>query len=158
MDYILSCNKRFDAWYARLNIITLFLFRYLFLCIFPDCEPPFIAIRFMAIVLIGKLGPIIPIWRCYTLHWRHNAHDGVSNHQPHGCLLNRLFTRRSKKTSKLRATGLCVGNSPGPVNSPHKGQLRGKGFHLMTSSWSNSLQRMWRSASKGSIVNQMGLI
>ena len=28
------------------------------------------------------------------------------------------FRRRSKKTSKLRVTGLCVGNSPGPVNSP----------------------------------------
>ena len=29
------------------------------------------------------------------LHWRHNDHDGVSNHQPHGCLLNRLFRCRS---------------------------------------------------------------
>ena len=36
----------------------------------------------------------------------------MTSHQPHDCLLNRLFTRRSKKTSKLRATGLCVGNSP----------------------------------------------
>ena len=43
--------------------------------------------------------------------WRHNEGDGVSNHQPHDCLLNRLFRRRSKKTSKLRATGLCDGNS-----------------------------------------------
>ena len=42
----------------------------------------------------------------------HNGRDGVSNHQPHDCLLNRLFRRRSKKTSKLRVTGLCVGNSP----------------------------------------------
>ena len=58
-----------------------------------------------------------------TLQWRHNDHDGVSNHQPHGCLLNSLFWRRSKKTSKLRVTGLCAGNSPGPVNSPHKGPL-----------------------------------
>ena len=58
---------------------------------------------------------------CYhSLHWRHNDHDGVSNHHPHGCLLNRLFRRRSKKTSKLRVTGLYAGNSPGPVNSPHK--------------------------------------
>ena len=64
----------------------------------------------------------------YTLHWRHNEHDGVSNHQPHGCLLNRLFRRRSKKTSKLRVTGLCVGNSPGPVNSPHKGPVTRKMF------------------------------
>ena len=49
---------------------------------------------------------------CRPLHWRHNDHDGVSNHQPHGCLLNRLFRRRSKKTLKLRVTGLCAGNSP----------------------------------------------
>ena len=47
-----------------------------------------------------------------SLQWRHNEHDSVSNHQPHDCLLNRLFGRRSKKTSKLRVTGLCAGNSP----------------------------------------------
>ena len=62
------------------------------------------------------------------LHWRHNDPDGVLNHQPHGCLLNRLFRRRSKKTSKLRVTGLCVGNSPGPVNSPRKGPVTRKMF------------------------------
>ena len=63
-----------------------------------------------------------------SLHWRHNDHDGVSNHQPHGCLLNRLFRRRSKKTSKLCVTGLYVGNSPVPVNSPHKGPVTRKMF------------------------------
>ena len=62
------------------------------------------------------------------IQWRHNDHDGVSNHQPGGCLLNRLFRRRSKKTSKLRVTGLCVGKSPGPVNSPHKGPVTRKMF------------------------------
>ena len=56
--------------------------------------------------------------RWITLHWRHNHHDGVSNHQPHGCLLNRLFWRRSKKTSKLRVTGLCARNSPGTDEFP----------------------------------------
>ena len=45
------------------------------------------------------------------LQWRHNRRDSVSNHQPHDCLLNCLFRRRWKKTSKLRVTGLCVGNS-----------------------------------------------
>ena len=64
----------------------------------------------------------------FSLLWRHNDHDFVSNYQPHGCLLNRLFRRRSKKTSKLRVTGLCVGNSPGPVNSPHKGPVTRKMF------------------------------
>ena len=48
-----------------------------------------------------------------SLRWRHNGLDSVSNHQPHDCLHNHLFRRRSKKTSKLRVTGLCAGNSPG---------------------------------------------
>ena len=64
----------------------------------------------------------------WSLWWRHNELDGVSDHQPHGCLLNRLFRRRSQKTSKLRVTGLCVGNSPGPVNSQHKGPVTRKMF------------------------------
>ena len=52
------------------------------------------------------------LWVYWPLQWRHNGHDSVSDHQPHVCLLNRLFRRRSKKTSKLRVTGLCAGNSP----------------------------------------------
>ena len=52
------------------------------------------------------------------LRWRHNDHAGVSNHQPRGCLLNRLCRRKSKKTSKLRVTGLCAGNSPGTGEFP----------------------------------------
>ena len=46
-----------------------------------------------------------------ALLWRHNGHGSVSNHQPHDCLLNRLFRRRSKKTSKLSVTALYVWNS-----------------------------------------------
>ena len=53
-----------------------------------------------------------------ALEWRHNGLNSVSNHQPHHCLLNRLFRRRSKKTSKLRVTGLCEGNSPGTGEFP----------------------------------------
>ena len=56
------------------------------------------------------------------LHWplrcRHNEHDGVSNLQPHDCSLNHLFRCRSKKTSKLRVTCLCEGNSPVTGDSP----------------------------------------
>ena len=57
-----------------------------------------------------------------TLQWRHNGRDSVSNHQPHDCLLNRLFRRRSKKTSKLSVTGRW------PVNSPHKWPVTRKMF------------------------------
>ena len=45
-----------------------------------------------------------------TLQWRHNEHYGVPNHRRLHCLLNRFFSRRSKKTSKLRVTGLCKGS------------------------------------------------
>ena len=55
---------------------------------------------------------------CLTLRWRHNGRSSVSNHQPYDYLLNRLFRRRSKKTSKLRVTGLCVGNSTGTGEFP----------------------------------------
>ena len=56
--------------------------------------------------------------RAKSLRWRHNRRDGVSNHQPPHCLLNRLFRRRSKKTSKRRVTGLCAGNSQGTGEFP----------------------------------------
>ena len=62
---------------------------------------------------IGLLGTnISAIWFIIALRWRHNERDDISNHQPHDCLLNRLFRRRSKKTSKLHVTGLCAGSSP----------------------------------------------
>ena len=48
----------------------------------------------------------------FTLQLRHNRPDGVSNHRHLNWLFNRLFRRRSKKTSKLRVTALCEGNSP----------------------------------------------
>ena len=47
-----------------------------------------------------------------ALQWLHNEHDGVSNYEHLDCLLTCLFRHISKKTSKLRATGLCDGNSP----------------------------------------------
>ena len=48
----------------------------------------------------------------YSLQWRRNEGDGVSNHQRLNCLLNRLIRHRLKKTSKFRITGLSEGNSP----------------------------------------------
>ena len=65
-----------------------------------------------------------------SLLWRFNGREGVSNHQPHDCLLNRLFRHRSKKTAKLCVTGLCEGNS----RVTQRTSDVGKKFHLMTSS------------------------
>ena len=46
-----------------------------------------------------------------TLQWHHNDRFGISNDQPHDCLLSCIFRHRSKKTSKPRVTSLCEGNS-----------------------------------------------
>ena len=59
-----------------------------------------------------KLDPVHDRKWYHPLQWRHKGIDSVSNHQPRECLLNHLIRCRSKKTSKLRATGLCAGNSP----------------------------------------------
>ena len=61
---------------------------------------------------------LVSVMQSSSLQWRHNGRDCVSYHQPHDCLLNRLFRRRSKKTPKLRVTGLCEGNSPGTGEFP----------------------------------------
>ena len=47
----------------------------------------------------------------YTLQWGHNGRNDVSNYQPKGCLVCSTVCW-SKKTSKLRVTGLCAGYSP----------------------------------------------
>ena len=47
-----------------------------------------------------------------TLQWRHNVCDGVSSHRRLDRVINRLFRRRAKKTSKLRVTGLSEEDSP----------------------------------------------
>ena len=44
--------------------------------------------------------PQQPITSYHTLksfRWRHNGRGGVSNHQPHDCLLNRLYRRTSTR-------------------------------------------------------------
>ena len=79
---------------------------------------PLTANRISADCVENSLGPSqyfplggLPYWE-FQRYGRHNGHNGVSNHQPCDCLLNHLFRRRWKKSSKLRATGLCEGNSP----------------------------------------------
>ena len=54
----------------------------------------------------------------------------VSNHQPHNCLLNCLFRRKSKKTSKLSVTSLCVWHSPVTGDFPAKRVINGKNVSI----------------------------
>ena len=79
-----------------------------------------------------------------SLQWRHNGLDSVSNHQPHDCFLNRLFRRRSKKTSQLHVTGLCAGNSPGTCEFP-----------TQMASYAENVSIWWRHHVKTSVVSNV---
>ena len=75
-----------------------------------------------------------------TLRWRHNVHGVVSNHQPHQCLLNRLFGCRSKKTSKLRVTGLCAGYSPETGEFPAQMASNAENVSIW---WRHHVKKSW---------------
>ena len=79
-------------------------------------------------------GELFMCSRDCSLRWPHNDRDGVSNHQPHDCLLNRLLKCRSKKISKLRVTALCEGNSPVTGEFPAQRASNAKNVSTMTSS------------------------
>ena len=65
-------------------------------------------------------------------HWRHNEHDGFSNHRRLDCLLNRSSAQLKRKHQSSASLAFVSGIHT--VNSSHKSQWRGKCHHLMTSS------------------------
>ena len=56
----------------------------------------------------------------YPLERRHNGCDGVSNHQPHDCWLNHLFSAYQRKHQSSASLAFVSGIQQWPVNSPHK--------------------------------------
>ena len=63
-----------------------------------------------------------------SLQWCHNELARVSNHQSHDYLLNRFFTRRSKKHESSASLTYVWGLHRWPGNSPHKGPVTRKMF------------------------------
>ena len=74
------------------------------------------------------------IWHLFSLRWRHNERNGVSNHRHIDCLLNRLFKRRSKKHQSSASLTFAGRIHRWPVISPHKGPITRFFFHLKASS------------------------
>ena len=58
-----------------------------------------------------------------------------SNHRPFNCLFNSLCGPTLKKNQSLHYWPFVTGIHRWPVNSPHKGPVTRKSFHLMTSAW-----------------------
>ena len=63
-----------------------------------------------------------------TLRWRQNGPDGVSNHQPHDCLFNRLFSLRSTKHQSSAPLAFVRIIQRWPVNFLHKAPVTRKIF------------------------------
>ena len=91
------------------------------------------SIRIDTFPLLGIDCPQCVRWQhstLFALQWRHDEHDGVSNHRRLDCLLNRLSRLRSKETSKLRVTGLCEGNPPVTGGFPSQRSLNAENVSI----------------------------
>ena len=74
-----------------------------------------------------------------TLHWRHNDHDGVSNHQLHCCLLHRLKIKENIKA---------------PRHWPLWGEFTGTGeFPAQRDSYAENVSIWWRHHETDSVVS-----
>ena len=76
--------------------------------------------RMVQISLVIRNATFKITYRIYPFNTYVQFNGGVSNREPYDCLLNRLFSRRSKTASKLRVTGRRRGIHRWPVNSPHE--------------------------------------
>ena len=86
--------------------------------------------------MLGKM--LGTIWCHNAVQWRHNEHDGFSNHQPHDCLLNHADQKKHQNSVSL---AFVRGIHRWPVNAPHRGPVTRKmvpfdDVIMMTSLWS----------------------
>ena len=121
LESVLNVLDRLDRLNISLDLLT--VFRWVYLMVIPisiieNGESSLVVPGLMATttVVAGSGDKIVRD----TLQWRYNESNGVWNHQPQDCLFNRSFRCRSKKTSKLRVTGLCAGNSSSIVVMFHQ--------------------------------------
>ena len=64
----------------------------------------------------------------WTLQWRHDECDGVSNHRRFGCLLNRFTGADQRKNQSSASLAFVTGIHRWPVDYPHKGPITRKRF------------------------------
>ena len=64
----------------------------------------------------------------WSLQWRHNLHDVVSNHQPYDCFATVYAGADQGKHQSSASLAIVRGIHRWPVNSPHKGPVTRKMF------------------------------
>ena len=83
-----------------------------------------------------------------SLQWCHNERDGVSNHQPHDCLLNRYSGADHRKHQSSASLAFVWGIHRWSVNYPHKGPVTRKMFpfgYIIMDALSGSFFADWNS-------------
>ena len=86
---------------------------------------------------------ILGVWTyscwVWTLRWRHNGHDSVSNHQSRDCFLSRYLDAGQRKQQSSVSLAFVRWIHRRPVNSPHKWPVTRKMFPfddvIMKSIW-----------------------
>ena len=76
---------------------------------------------------------MVLLWSSYpcflwSLQWRHNGRDSVSNHHPHPCLLNVYSGADQRKHQSSASLAFVRGIHRWAVNSPHKWPVTRKMF------------------------------
>ena len=87
---------------------------------FMACEQPFVSLFFL-------------------LQWRHNGRQWVSNHQSLECEFNFCAGVDQRKYQSSTSLAFVRVIHRSQVNSPHKGPVTRKRFHLMTPSFINCI-------------------
>ena len=103
---------------ATLREVVLFWFKVRWSLFLIDSKSA--SIQIMARLKKIKTGAVH--WHI-SLQWRHNGHDGVSNHQPRHCLLTTVYSDADQ-----RKLAFVRGIHRWPGNSPHKWPVTRKMF------------------------------
>ena len=81
----------------------------------------------MLLLLVPLCSQILVLHRTHILKPQHNTKNAKFRH----------YMMTSSNGNIFRVTGLCAGNSPVPVNSPHKIQWRGALMFSLICVWIN---------------------
>ena len=119
--YMRKLMTHVSIWYVKNPYRSLVMFNYTIQNIYRAATPK-------SWLLIGCPEMTMGELHSTSLQWRHNERDSVFKSPASRLFINRLFRRRSKKTPKLRVTGLCEENSLGTGEFPHKGPVTRKMF------------------------------
>ena len=85
---------------------------------------------YISALVVGQQYLVEESWVSTSL-WCQNGRDGVSNHQHHDCLINRLFRCKTKNQSSA-SLAFVRGIHRWPVHSPHKWPVTTRAGILIT--------------------------